>query len=114
MRIAYATTDEVNQALAMQLAEECGAVIHGLLPKDAPPDGQFDAVLYDLDDVPRRQRREVLARLLSGPSSCPKAVHGYDLSEEQASALRLRRIIVSRQLEPELFRSLRRAAGHGR
>jgi hypothetical protein len=107
MRIAYATTDEVNQALAVQLAGECGAVVHELLPKNASPDGQFDAVLYDLDDVPGLQRREVVARLLSGPSSCSKAVHGYDLSEEQASALRRHGIVVSRHLEPELFRCLR-------
>jgi hypothetical protein len=109
MGIAYATTNEVNYAVALPLSEECGAVIHELLPMDAPPDGQIDAVLYDLDDVPQPQRREVLARLLSGPSACPKAVHGYDLSEEQTSALRLRGIAASRHLEPELFRSLRRA-----
>jgi hypothetical protein len=109
MRIAYATTDEVNQALAVQLAQENGAVIHELLPRDAPPVGQFDAVLYDLDDVPKPQRWEILARLLSDPSSCPKAVHGYDLPEEQVSTLRKHGIVVSQHLEPELFGSLCRA-----
>ena len=53
MRIAYVSTDEVDQALAARIAAECGAVVCNLLPHDPPPDGLFDAVLYNLDDVPR-------------------------------------------------------------
>ena len=33
MRIAYVTTDEVNQALAARMAAKCGAIICHLLPK---------------------------------------------------------------------------------
>jgi hypothetical protein len=110
MRIAYASTDEVNQALATQLAEACGAVVQELLPKEPPPDGQFDAVLYDLDAVPRPERKAVLARLLSGPAHGRKAVHGYALSDEVASILCRHGIAASRQLGPGLFQALCQAA----
>jgi hypothetical protein len=88
MRIAYMSTDEVNQALAAQRAAECGAVICARLPVVPPPDGQFHAVLYDLDDVQIHRRGEVVAQILSNPSTRPTAVHGYDITDEQAKTLR--------------------------
>ena len=53
MRIAYMTNDEVNRALAAQMAGECGAFICALAPTESPSDDQFHAVLYDLDVLPR-------------------------------------------------------------
>lgn len=108
MRIAYLNTDEVNQAVAAMMASTYGDVVHGLRPKDAPPDGRYDAVLYNLDEVPWHRRRESLADILYGPSTCPKAVHGFDLSEEEAEMLRLHGVAVAQRLQPELFQVLHR------
>ena len=91
MRIAYVSIDEVNQALAEQMAAECGAVVCNLLPKDPPPDGLFDAVLYNLDDVPRDERPALLEGLRRGEPGQPTAVHGYDITDEQARTLRQER-----------------------
>jgi hypothetical protein len=66
MRIAYVSTDEVNQAWASQLAAKCGALICSLRPKDPRPDGRFDAVLYNLDDVPRDERSALIEGFLRG------------------------------------------------
>jgi len=49
MKIAYLSTDEVNQNLAENLAARCGASQDCLSPHDPPPNGQYDAVVYDLD-----------------------------------------------------------------
>jgi hypothetical protein len=106
MRIAYINIDEVNLAVASRMAEKHGAVVCGLPPEGPPPDGIYEAVLYNLDDVPRHRRGEVLAELLRGPSNRPKAMHGYDLSEDQAAALRLRGVAVAQRLQPELVRIL--------
>jgi hypothetical protein len=76
--IAYLTTDEVNQDLATQMANDCGAALVVLTPKDPLPDGQFDAAIYDLDYAPAALRDEILERLTSGPNPFPIAVHGSD------------------------------------
>jgi hypothetical protein len=106
VRIAYVNTDEVNQAVAAQMAVKLGAVVCDLHPKDPPPDGMYDAALYNLDDVPKHQRDDVLEEILRGPATCPKAVHGYDLSEDQAALLRLRGVAVAQRLQLGLFRIL--------
>ena len=80
MRIAYMNTDEVNQALAERMAVACGAVVRTVLTKDSAPDGQFDAILYNLDDVPRAERFVLLEELRIGTPHSPAAVHGYLLS----------------------------------
>jgi hypothetical protein len=109
MRIAYISTDEVNQALAGRMAAASGAVLDVLLPQDGAADGRCDAVLHDLDHVPRSRRQEVLAHLLSGSSPCPQGVHSYDVSEEQAADLRRHGVAVSRRLGLELISTLCRA-----
>jgi hypothetical protein len=114
MRIAYATTDEVNQAWAARMTAESSGVLSILLPKGEAPDGLFDAVLHDLDSVPRARRQEVLAHLLSCQSTCPQGVHGYDLTDEQVHDLRRRGVAVSRQVGPELVRALCRAVDGNR
>jgi hypothetical protein len=110
MRIAYVTTDEVNQALAAKMAAECGAVICALLPKDPLPAGQFHAVLNDLDDVQKHKRGEVIAQILRSPSTCPRAVHGYDITDRQAKDLRRHGIAVGQRLHRALIRTLCKAA----
>jgi hypothetical protein len=114
MLIAYLTTDEVNQDLALQLAAGCDAVLCPLSPGDMPWNGLFDAMIYDPDYLPPARWREVLAELLAEPSPGPVAVHGYNLDEREARALRQHGVLVHRRLEPELFRALRQMAGRSR
>jgi hypothetical protein len=106
MRIAYMTTDEVNQALVAQLVAECGAVVCTLTPTESSPTGRFDAVLYDLDSVPRDERPSLLERLGRGQPDRPTAVHGYGITIEQARDLNRAGVSVARRLRPRLFRSL--------
>ena len=110
MRIAYMTNDEVNRASAAQMAGECGAFICALAPKDSPPDDQFLAVLYDLDGLQRHERAELIAQIVSSPSTCPRAVHGYDITDEQSRFLRRHGVAVSQRLHAGLIRSLCKAA----
>jgi hypothetical protein len=114
MRIAYVTNDEVNQNLAAGIAAKCGADICARPPQEPLPDGQFDAALYDLDDVQKPRRDEFVALILSSPSPCPRAVHGYDITDEQAKALRRHGVVVGQRLRSSLIRSLCTAAQPGR
>jgi hypothetical protein len=109
MRIAYLTTDEVNRYLAEGMAAACGLTLCPLAPKDPPPEGEFDAVLYDWDHWPARQRREVMAELRAGCPPHVVALHGYNLEDTQAEALRRRTVGVYRRLQPRVFRFLRRS-----
>src|SRR5947209_7133634 len=47
MRFAYLTTDEVNEALARDLALACGATLEPLGPRDGLPGPGYDVVLLD-------------------------------------------------------------------
>jgi hypothetical protein len=78
-------------------------------PKDPSPDEAFDAVLYDCDFWPIKDQREVLAESLAGYGTRVVAVHGYNLEDDQAEALRRQGVAVYRRLRPRLFRFLRRA-----
>jgi hypothetical protein len=110
MRVAYITTDEVNQDLAARMAEACGATLDSLSPRDPPPDGQYQAVLFDLDFLPRDSGQVLLAQLLAHVPPRPVAVHSYRLGTQQAAALRRRGCAVYARLEPKVFHHLRSAA----
>ena len=70
MRCAYLTTDEVNNALALEWAATCGIVLFPLTPKEGLPGREYDAVLCDWDFWPVELRREMLADLRTGPPPC--------------------------------------------
>jgi hypothetical protein len=106
VRIAYLTIDEVNQNEAQRVADRYGVGLYPLSPRDPPPNGQFEAVLYDLDYLPPQQLQAILGVLLSKVSDCPVALHSYNLDEEQATALRNNGIGVFRHLEPAMLRLL--------
>jgi hypothetical protein len=110
MRIAYMTNDNVNRALAVQIAGECRAFICALAPKNSTSDDLFHAVLYDLDAVQRHERAELVGQIVSSPSTRLRAVHGYDIAVEQARILRYHGVAVSQRLHAGLIRSLCRAA----
>jgi hypothetical protein len=105
-RLAYQTTDGLNEAMADVLAGHCGGEMLPLLLRDPPPDGQFDAVHYDLDYLPPERRQEILARLLAGRAHVPTGVHAFNVDEDQAEALRRQGVIVSRRLDLDLIRRL--------
>ena len=114
MRIAYVATDEVNQTFAARMAAECGAIICHLRPEEELPDGLFDAVLYNLDDVPGAERTAFLEGHCLGIPDCPTAVHGYCLTDEQAEALGRHGVAVAERLRPALLHSLCKAARRSR
>jgi hypothetical protein len=109
MRIAYVNTDEVNHSVAAQMAGRYGAVIDRLHPEEPLLDVPYDGVLYNLDAVPRHRRRDVLAQIVRSRPTCPKAVHGYSLAEDQAFSLRQHGVAVAQRLQSELLRILCRA-----
>ena len=110
MRIAYITNDEVNRSFAAQVGQQCGAFICALAPMDSPPDDRFQAVVYDLDDLQRQDRAELVAQIAGSPSTRPRAVHGFDITDEQARILRRHGVSISRRLHAGLIRSLCKAA----
>jgi hypothetical protein len=112
MRIAYLTLDEVNENLAALMAEKCGAALFPLTPRDPKPDGEFDAVLYDLDSFPPRHRKELLSELLSTRPLHPVAVHSYQLEEDEQAALRRCGLLVCRHIDTAVFQALCSPNGH--
>jgi hypothetical protein len=106
MRCAYLSTDEVNQALAVAMAVECGVTLYALAPRDGPPDGSYDVVVCDWDSWPAQGRRDFLARLPFGSPTRCAVVHGYYLTDEEAATLIQNGVLVHRVLQPELFQSL--------
>ena len=96
------------------MAAGCGAFSCHLRPEDVPPYGLFDAVIYNLDDVPREQRPAFLEGLCLGSPHCPTTVHGYGIAHEQAQALSRPGNLVSPRLDPALLRSLCKAARQSR
>jgi hypothetical protein len=109
VRIAHVTTDEVNQALAVQVAKPLGAIVTPLGPDEISRLGQFDAVVYDLDRVPPDRRGPLLDQIRSETSAVPMAVYGYCLSEEQAGELRYHGVAVGQRLHARLIRTLANA-----
>jgi len=114
MRLAYLTTDEVNQDLAIHIAADCGTALALFSPRDPPPDGRFDAVLYDWDFWPLHLRREVLEELLTARPPGLVALHGYHIDERHVEALRQNGVAVFHRLERETFQGLEEAAGQAR
>jgi hypothetical protein len=108
MLIAYVTTDEVNEQLALQMAEQSGQTVCSLSPSDPPPDEAFDAAVYDWDYLPTQRQQAIRAQLLAGHAVGPVALHGYSLDDDFVEALRNHRVAVYRTLQPVLFRRLAR------
>jgi hypothetical protein len=108
MKIAYVTTDEVNRYMAKRLARAYGLKLSWVPRRDAAADGQFDAIIYDLDYLPAEEQVRALAALVTRPLSQPAAVHSYHLEKPQKEALRANGVAVYRRLVRKLFRVLLR------
>jgi hypothetical protein len=113
MRIAYLTTDEVNKNLALRLAAQWDMSLHPLEPRDPPPDGDFDAVLYDWDHWPANQRPSALDGAQERAAR-PVALHSYSLERDQARALRRSGVLVFDRLELKTLFDLHRAVAQAR
>jgi hypothetical protein len=108
MNFAYITNDEVNEDLALQVADECGINVCPLSPHQNSESGWYDAVLYDWDSLSQEQRQEIPLACLAGARSSPVAVHGYGLEDDEREALHQDGIAVFRRMEPRVFKTLRR------
>jgi hypothetical protein len=80
--VAYPTTDEVNDALALRMAAESGVTLCPLALQGSAPDGDFDAVLYDWDYLPVERRQTVLENVMRAQTSDLVALHGYHLEDD--------------------------------
>ena len=114
MLIAYVTTDEVNEQLALQMAEESGETLCPLAPCDGPPDEDFDAVVYDWDYLPAQLQQTILAELLDGKAPWPAALQSYHIDHGCVKALRRQNIAVYRTLQPKMFRQMAARGAYGR
>jgi hypothetical protein len=114
MRIAYMTTDEVNLLVAVEIARRLGVSVSMVGIGRPVSTARFDAVLHDLDVVPRDQRSAFLERIGLGLPDRPTAVHGYGFTDEQVDALREQGIAVAQRLRTGLIRGLVRAAQRSR
>ena len=110
MRIAYVNSDEVNRHLAAQIASRFGASVCELVPRNPVPDGLYDAVLYNMDDVPLHQRSALVEGLRHSETGYPTAVHGYGITDEQVMTLRQHGVDTARQLHSGLLQVLINAA----
>jgi hypothetical protein len=106
MRIAHVTTDEVNLALAVQVANRLGATITALSTDHLATRELFDAVLYDLDRVSPSRRQALLDEIRSEKTGVPIGIYGYCLSEDQAGKLRFHGVAVAQRLHATLIRTL--------
>jgi hypothetical protein len=106
MHFAYLSTDEVNQASALEIAADLHVDLSILTPKDKPPDKEFDALLCDWDSWPTGGRAAFLAIAAHDPLALCAAAHGYNFTDEEAESLLYNGVIVCRILEPEVFRVL--------
>ena len=107
MRIAYLTTDLVNENLATQMSARRGAAVDPFSPADVPPNGDYDAVICDWDFLPRPQRKQIVCQLIRNHRN-HVVVHSYNLNAKQVRALRRRRVAVYRRLKPSIFVGLTR------
>src|SRR6266404_8434617 len=94
MKIAYWTTDEVNEHLATEAAARYGATLCPLSPAEASTNEPYDAVLCDWDFLPRPQRQRILSQLIRNRCGYAVVVHSYHLNDKQVRSLRRRGVIV--------------------
>ena len=106
MRITYVSTDEVNQDLAARIAAKFGVRVCKRLPEDPLPDDLCDAVLYNLDDVPRAERSALIVGFRRGKPGHPTAVHGYNITDEEARTLNRYGVASARRLHADLLGTL--------
>lgn len=88
MRIAYLTVDDVNPALARRWAKRLGARV--VRPRPTRPTPRADALVIDFDHLPVELCRKWVNGVLLRTERRPVLVHGYNIPQPVADALRLR------------------------
>ncbi len=110
MKIAYFTTDQANEDLALQMADRCGMTLYPVTLADPPPDHRVDVVLYDWDSLPWLELKQRLADSLARTPFCLIAVHSSSLEEDEVQGMHQDGVAVFHNLEPTVFEVLRRLA----
>jgi hypothetical protein len=104
--LAYLTTDEVNEDIAVRLAVKYNAILVPLFPRDTPPDTEYDAVLYDFDFLPEESRQKIVNDLLSAPAKRPVALHSFNVDDRLRQDLQAKGVRVFRRLRVDCFQRL--------
>jgi len=104
--LAYFTTDEVNEYIAVRMAAKYDVILVPFDPRDAPPDAEYDAVLYDFDFLPGERRRKILSDLLSAPAEQPVALHSFNVDDRLRRDLQSKGVNVFQRLRPDCLRRL--------
>ena len=97
MRIAYVTLDDVNRFVVQRWAGRGRFQLDG--PAANQPHARLDAagaVILDLDHLPAPFRAAWLARILNDALAGRALVHGYNIADADAAALRRRGVRVCR------------------
>ncbi|WP_439630627.1 hypothetical protein [Gemmata sp.] len=96
--IAYLTHDQVNAALARRITDRLGLDLTVLALKDADRAVAADAVVLDLDSLPRDARSKLFLRVGSGELRSGVGVHSYHLTASEARTLRRAGVRAERRL----------------
>jgi hypothetical protein len=106
VRIAYLTFDDVNQHLALALADERGVSLDVHARPEGIRERDYQAVLYDQDSFPLDEHSANLTAVLACPPHMTVAIHGYEISADQLQVMRHRGAIVARRLGAGMFARL--------
>jgi len=101
--IAYLTHDEVNAALARRLAERRDLILMVIPVKDAELAAAAEVVILDLDHLPAEFKRELFERIGVRKFRHNLAVHSYNLSDSEKTALLAAGVRVVRRLSAALL-----------
>jgi hypothetical protein len=93
--------DEVNQDLALEIADRCGKNLATLASPAETPPVHCDAIIYDLDHLCAADRRQILDELTYSPAKRLAAVHSYHLTPPAVRSLRRNGVIVQRRLQAD-------------
>jgi len=99
MRIAYITLDDVNRFMLRRWAEQNRLRVECPSADQLPtPVHGADAVVVDLDFLPAALREIWLARLLADALPGRAMVHGHNITDAEAAALRRKNVRICRGL----------------
>ena len=101
MTTAYLTHDDVNAAVARELASRLGFSLVVLKLSETEPDAS--RLVCDLDHLPPDVKAGMLANARTGVNLPSVGVHSYHLTSEESRMLRAAGVVVSRRLSARLL-----------
>ena len=96
MRIAHITLDEVNRALVRSWMKATGLRVARPTGAGLVWAADGSAVVLDLDHLPPDVRAGWVRRVVTGEVGGPVLVHGHNITEAEAAALRRSGVSVCR------------------